>query len=379
MATFLKDRLIQAREIRGLNKNSLAMLASISPMSLSNYEAGKQVPRPEGISRLSKALAVPESFFYKPFTPLKTPVFFRAGYRQKKIFQDQWKQYSVWLNELIEVFAQYLDFPPLKIPQIDLGPNWETVTDRQIEKIAYDTREYLGLHFGPIPNMVKLLENSGCIVLRLSMDSSEDGFSRWILDEKLPIIFLAKDVTSACRDRTSAAHELGHLVMHRNITPTEKNLKIIEHQAWLFAAAFLLPEKGYARDFTYASLSNFVKLKEKWKVSIAAQIMRCAHLEFINENSKRNLFINLSKKGWKTSEPLDDSLPLEEPNLLTACINLLTETMNIPQHEIAEQIGLPVQDIARLVGMPIDYFDPIDRNEKLASPRAKIIPFSSPH
>jgi len=50
-----------------------------------------------------------------------------------------------------------------------------------------------------------------------------------------------------------AAHELGHLVLHRHLK--EKNLteigafKEIERQAFYFAGAFLLPERAFHRKY----------------------------------------------------------------------------------------------------------------------------------
>ncbi|WP_081847538.1 helix-turn-helix domain-containing protein [Bilophila wadsworthia] len=371
MASFIKERLRQARELRGLTKTSLSMLSQVSVMSLSHYESGTREPRQDSLTRLANALSLPESFFCKPMPDrLETPVYFRALRRQKKIFQEQWEQHSALLDELLDEILNYVDIPKLNIPQLSLGEHWATVEKNKIEQAAYKTRELLGLKFGPIPNMIKLLENNGCLVVRLDMDSSEDGFSRWLHGGTIPVVFLSKN-TTAYRDRMSMAHELGHLVLHRHITPADTNLKIIEEQAWLFASAFLMPEKGYARDFSYASLDTFRILKQKWKISIAAQVRRCLQLNIISEQAHKNIQINLSRKGWRTCEPYDETTPLEAPNLLEASADIIFKQLCISLEQIS---NLGALDVIRLLGLEQTYFDRIGDERIL--PKNKILKFT---
>ena len=375
MLDFLKERLQQARIARGINKSTLSMLSSITQTSISNYEAGKQLPRPDAITKLANALSVPEAFFFKPLAPpLESPVFFRSFTRQKKVFQEQWAQQSAWLEELLNIYLQYIDLPELKIHQITLGENWESVPSATIEDIAYRTRAALGLGYGAVPNMIKLMENSGCVVLRVDMDPSEFAFSRWLLGNRVPCIFVTSE-TTACRDRMSVAHELGHLVMHRNITLTDKNRKIVEDQANVYASAFLMPEMGYAKDLRYTNLDGFKSLKKKWGVSISAQIMRCSQLNIIPEKIKHYLYIHLSKKGWRTNEPFDDEMPLETPNLLNAATKMLISSLGVTKEDISTRLGLSFFDIARLSGTPIDYFIVQDEDVQII-PKAKRIYFN---
>ncbi len=53
---------------------------------------------------------------------------------------------------------------------------------------------------------------------------------------------LATDKMSFPRRQMDAAHELAHVVLHRDVTPLElkDNLKFIEAQAFRLASAFLL-------------------------------------------------------------------------------------------------------------------------------------------
>lgn len=358
LSGFVKERLTQARMIRGLSQVGLQALTSVSRVSISKYETGKSSPKPEIICALAAALAFPESFFFKPIPkPIPTPIFFRSLASQTKSSREQWGQHSELTDELLRQILSHLDFPKLAIPQISLGAKWYMASARRIEDAAYEARRIMGLGDGPIPHLIRLVENKGAVVARVDTGENEDGFSRWLVDSTLPTIFISKE-TTAFRDRMSIAHELGHLVLHRKITPTIKNLKIIEDQAKIFAAAFLMPAEGYAADIIYPDLQTLLALKKKWKVSIAAQILRCRQLGFLSEKEKKRLFIILSRKGWRRQEPFDDEIPVEGASLLKTGAKMLAEELGVVAEDLPSILGYSPSDTAALLGLPIDYFEP---------------------
>lgn len=375
---FVPMRLTQARVIRGLSKSNLAALAHVSAMSISYYESGKFSPKQGVLDRIADALKIPSDYFFQPITASRHTLFFRALKRQKKQLQEQWAVHAEWLESILRYYLKFLDFPPLKLPDFSLGSNWENLSAEQIESAAHKTRECLGLGVGPIPNMVRLIENFGVPVVRVDMDDSEDAFSCWLFDNTQPLVVLSNDV-SACRDRMSLAHELGHIVLHRGIVPTEANLKTLESQAKLYAAAFLLPEKGFAQDLKRVGIDAFLKLKTKWGVSVAAQIMRCYQLNIIDEQTKTYLMIHRSRRGWTKEEPFDDTIPLETPNLLKGSTELLLGQVGITEEDICASCSLTPEDVARSLGLPINFFK-FEQQEavmKDAQPNPKIIPFST--
>lgn len=94
----------------------------------------------------------------------------------------------------------------------------------------------MGLGEAPIANMVHLLETKGVRVFSLVEDCHElDAFSTWL--DGTPFVFL-NTRKSAERSRMDAAHELGHLVLHRVGRPQGKEA---EEEATRFGAAFLMP------------------------------------------------------------------------------------------------------------------------------------------
>ena len=64
-----------------------------------------------------------------------------------------------------------------------------------------------------------------------------------------------------------------------------------EDEANLFASEFLLPRKAFLSDLQlYANrLNRYVELKRKWKVSIAAMVMRAHSLKAISDSQYQYL------------------------------------------------------------------------------------------
>ena len=88
---------------------------------------------------------------------------------------------------------------------------------------------------GPIPNLLRLLEIMGATVFLVPEDCREvDAFST--NQGGHPSIFLVGGKDSTSR-RCDTAHELGHLIMHADAYPGDKEL---ESQANRFAGAFLI-------------------------------------------------------------------------------------------------------------------------------------------
>src|SRR5258708_40375904 len=94
--------------------------------------------------------------------------------------------------------------------------------------------------------MGRVLEHAGVIVTRLDEASKLDAFSRKGRAGGVTVVVLNTAKGSTSRTRFDMAHELGHLVMHSKPT---LELADREKQADRFAAAFLLPRRGFAREF----------------------------------------------------------------------------------------------------------------------------------
>lgn len=58
----------------------------------------------------------------------------------------------------------------------------------------------------------------------------------------------------------------------------------------------------------------------RWKVSVAAMIMRCYQLDIIDEDQKVRLYKGRSARKWVKGEPYDDKVPFEQSRLLNRAV-----------------------------------------------------------
>ena len=129
-----------------------------------------------------------------------------------------------------------------------------------------------------------------------------------ILSTSAPYIVLGTDTPSPFRTRFNVCHELGHLILHRDVTPQQFSdqlqFKLIEAQADRFAAAFLTPASTFSTDIVDPSLELFRVLKPRWRTSIKMMVHRAQELNIIDREEARRFYINYNRRGWNRKEPL---------------------------------------------------------------------------
>lgn len=356
---FQGERLMQARLCRGMTQTALATLVGRSSGTVSKWEKGEQSPEAEALERLALQLNMPASWFLKRTLDYGNRVcFFRSTASVTKEAQLISKIRLTWLNELSITLQGWIDWPTVNVPSLTKSSH-RNIDDSEIEQAALDCRKTWNLGLGPISDVVLAMENAGVICVREELGYAKmDGASMWFDTDGRPYVFLASDKANGVRSRFDAAHELGHLVLHRNVDGVEfaKRYPEIERQAHLFAGAFLMPAESFAAEVSRPSLDTFITLKPRWKVSVAAMIMRCLQLEIIDSEYATRLWKNYSARGWRKGEPLDDKIPFEPIRLLPRAINLLLSEGGLTKDALVAALGLAPNDCAQLCGLPIDFF-----------------------
>ena len=138
--------------------------------------------------------------------------------------------------------------------------------------------------------------------------------------------------------RLTLAHELGHAVMHCKLPNPE-----MEAQAYQFAAEFLMPEKYIRQELNNINIEKLATLKPYWKVSMSALLMRAGGLGTITPRTKRYLWAQMSKAGFRTREPID--IAFEEPALLNEIIDVHLKKLGYGLNEISKLINLNPDDV----------------------------------
>jgi Zn-dependent peptidase ImmA (M78 family) len=252
---------------------------------------------------LAQKLGFPEPFFYSddPQVIPKEGVSFRA---LKSMTARQTArvlaagalavEFSNWMDEHYTTPAPAL--PDLSESHPDLSESEELEPAIAAETV----RSLWALHHLPVKGLLSLLEKKGVRIFSLPVHDREvDAFSFWRADR--PFIFLNTG-RSAERMRFDLAHELAHLLLHRQ--DLNRRSRNIEQQAQDFASSFLTPaEPLYSQVVGRLRFEDIFKLKRYWKVSAVAMVQRLWHLRIITEWHYRTWIIELSERGFRSSEP----------------------------------------------------------------------------
>ena len=349
----MPSRLREAREACGFNMTELAEKIGVTPQAVSQYESKIKQPDSSTMMRICSVLHQPISYFTTERPPggdEECTVFFRSFRSKTKTTNKRLDVWRRWAGQYIAFLSQKINFPKTDLPEIPLQDSYD---DKQIERIATNTRRFWGLGDGPISNVVALLESKGIVVIRASFSIDDvDAFSCW--QNGRPCMFLGSDKACAVRSRFDAAHELAHLLLHRHISRDQiemsKTLDRVEQEANRFASAFLLPANTFPSEVFSASLSNFFELKLRWKASAAAMIQRCKQLGIFDDYQYVNLRKRLSSHGYLHKEPLDDKITIESPTLLQKATKLLIESGTCLGGEIISDVRLAADSIALIGG-----------------------------
>lgn len=359
---FVGRRLAQARQARGLTAVSLAEILGITNASISQYEHDKQAPRPELLEKLSAALNVPPLFFLSPIPEVsgERATKWRSNTTATKFARERAEIRYEWLREIVAYLGRYLDFPALNLPVAEVPDDFRELSSTDIDAAAARCRRHWDIGFGPAPDLVLLLESNGVIVSRGRLHAEGlDAFSEW-LPSDLPYVFLGSDVNVGVRSRFDAAHELGHLILHRQVSKKQfgkpEDFKILERQAHRFAAAFLLPREQFFRELWAPTLDAFATLKPKWRVSIKGMVVHSHRHGLLNDSQYQRLMIGYNRR-WKDGEPSDDVVRVEEPRFLARCVDMLITEKIRRKDEILSDLAFPQADLEELVGVPRGFFN----------------------
>jgi Zn-dependent peptidase ImmA (M78 family)/transcriptional regulator with XRE-family HTH domain len=353
---FVPQRLAEARLAMMMSRAELARELNITGQAVGYYETGERRPDMDMLLRAAAVLQQPVSFFLRPSQSIEdrrgTRFFRSVGTRSNKI------NYALdirakWLWELVSAISEEVRQPAPNYPDIPAPLDGDAYSGDEIEKIATSIRRHWRLGDGPIANVIALFETHGLIVTRFELGSDQiDAFSCWI--NKKPHVFLGSDKGSCCRSRFDAAHELCHVLLHRDIAQEDiENKKVrerIEREANLFAGAFLLPKFAMFNEFYSTRMSHLIGLKKRWRVSVQAIAHRAKSLGIIDEDQYILFRKSISFHRWNKSEPLDNELPLEQPQWLLKCWELFVKRRGIEEMDTAEEIGFTLDLVASLFG-----------------------------
>ncbi|MFC6163936.1 helix-turn-helix domain-containing protein [Lactiplantibacillus dongliensis] len=372
--SFNGKRLKEARYYNSKSITKLAQDLEVSKQMVSKYENNKSKPGSEIFFRMIQVLKFPKDFFLD-----RDKVDIQNGgtfYRSLLTSTQKQKAPSRMLAEASTIYRDYLEkyveFPELsKLNKTDDLVNVDLDSSiGEVEQVARWLRVKWNLGEKPISNMVNLLEQHGFLVVILPKRMEKvDAFGSYrdIDDRKHYTILLAPE-TSFFREQFSAAHELGHWLLHANTWDpqelTNNEYRKMEKQANNFAAAFLLPEHSFRQTVnSYDTLNSIFEKKKYWFVAGSAIVHRMRELGVINDNQYIKYYKQISYRGYRKQEPYDNDFKFKTPTALEMGTKMIVNNKVVNANDIPDNISreygvrYPNQMLTNLASLPDNYFD----------------------
>ncbi len=328
------DRVELVRRRLGLTKSGFAEQLGVDRKTIRRFEAG-DYELPEHVQKkLLNLSGYPEGFFLKP--PPEYPDATGVSFRSLRSLTAGAREAARAAGVIAFEFDDWVT------SRYDL-PHHDLIVDRDLSpaEAAMRLRASWGIGNRPIGNLLNLLEAHGVRVFSLVEETRHlDAYSLWRNDQ--PYIFL-NTLKTAERSRFDAAHELGHLVLHRH---TGSSHPKAESEADSFASAFLMPPDDLIAEIPWVrSLRDIIEKKRRWGVSAAALAYTLHKLGRITDWHYRGYCIELGKFG-KNLEP--NGMEREVSQVWTKILRDLW-TLGMPLSRIANKISVPESELNSLL------------------------------
>ena len=302
----LAQNVRRLRNAKRLSQSALADSAGLSLAAIKSLELAKREPRMSTMQAIAKALNVKIQELFQPVRELHT-----VRFRSAKRMQNR-------ENVLAEVARKLDDFNFLEESLNEKRPFLLSVVRDQcsrehVVKAAALCRKKLGLKPDePIYDICGLLERAGVKVFQITVASdSFFGLSVGEEDGGPAVAVNVWERISVERRIFSAAHELGHLMLHPDAYDIAKVAENDEEEgeANYFAGHFLMPNKGFRKEWNEAAGLHFVdrvfKVKSIFRVSYKAILSRLLEEEVVDSSIWRKFNIAYQER-------FDRKLPFKE-------------------------------------------------------------------
>ncbi len=335
---FNARRLSLARARRGMTAKALAEKAGVGVDTITRLEKGRNEPEPETIEKLGKALGYPPSFFFGE--DIEGVDVGAVSFRSFSKMTARERNAAIAAGSLGLLLNAWVE-DRFGLPEPDFPDDLSEETDPEVA--AARLRQHWGIGQQPIGNLLGLLETKGIRLFSLAENTaSVNAFSFWRGGK--PYVFL-NNFKSAESSRFDAAHELGHLVLHKHGDP--KGDRSLEKEANSFASAFLMPADDVrARVPRAISTEIILKAKLRWRVSAMALAYRLHHIGRLSDWQYKSICIDLSRRGYRSGEPI--GIERETSVLWKKVLTLLWQD-RVTRDDIAEELDLPSDELDGLI------------------------------
>lgn len=319
------------------------MGALVSKQAIAGYESGRMLPGSHVLTALADALSVDTEYFFRPFTFDHEQL--NVSFRKKSsIGVKDIKALTVQIQDDIERYIEIEDVlcagrsAPERL-------TWDCVrTPQDMECRARELRERWGLGKGCIANMQDMLETHGIRVIYTAAPDAFDGLCG-VVNGTHYIIVLNSTKRHVERQRLTAAHELGHLLLN-DYMPADLTARERESLCNAFANALLLPREVLEETFggkNKIAITQLVTVAESFGISADAVVHRLHDMGIVGEKRYRSFYIR------KNSNP-----KMRDTIEATRYKETTTDRFEAMVHSALAEGMITASKAAALLGCPVE-------------------------
>ncbi|NLT24894.1 MAG: ImmA/IrrE family metallo-endopeptidase [Syntrophorhabdus sp.] len=298
----LAQNVRRLRIARRMSQSDLAEASGVSLPAIKGLENSKAKPRMNTLLAIAKALGANLQELFLPVRELRV-VRFRSSRRMQNR-ENILAKASRWLDDFDYLEKALKDEQPFGLGQI----RQKCSRNHTVEAAAL-CREKLGLKTDePIRNICGLLESAGIKIYPIEMAS--DGFFGLSIGEEdggPAIVVNVWERITVERRIFSAAHELGHLMLHLEAFDVRKTTedKEEERESDLFAGHFLMPDAGFLKEWNSTAglhwIKRVLKVKRIYSVSYKTVLYRLIEHGAVDEKNVWKDFLSAYQRLFKRS------------------------------------------------------------------------------
>lgn len=317
-----------------LNKSEFAEQVGVDRKTLQRVYSDEHDASEELLAAITKLSGYPREFFYKSVPVLSDPdgVSFRSLRSLTARPREAALVAAGLAFELDDWVRSRVELPSHDLPQL---------TRHAPREAAASLRSHWGIGVRPIANMINVLESHGVRVFSLVEETRHlDAYACW--RDNAPYVFLNTCKTGE-HSRFDAAHELGHLVLHRHSGTSKRDA---EGEANSFASEFLMPQADLlASASRVQTFSDLAKAKRRWGVSAAALNYALNKVGIIRDWQYKNNCIEISRYG---REREIDPMPHETSQIWAKVLTAFWQR-GITLNRIAGELHVPEAELTKLL------------------------------
>ncbi|MCT7985971.1 XRE family transcriptional regulator [Laspinema sp. A4] len=279
MKEAIAQNLIRYRKGLGISQETLAQRVGMTRQTIINYEKAQTLPDSKSLSLLAKHLGVTLDDLLRPMDQLsKTTSHFcfraHSTFTKKPQFASS-IQNLLMIYTALETAVGLPPYAPESTPCTQLKGN-----ENRIQQIAKLFRARLGIGDAPIANLFEAVEEIGLKVLRLPIEQKDFfGVSACSATQGAFVLINTHNI-SIERQLFTLAHEIGHLIFHRDeyqdqlLGSTDGDEeKAREAVANYFASHLLISQSAFEQSRQNMH-DDLLKLKAYFRVSYATILKR---------------------------------------------------------------------------------------------------------